>query len=79
MSFLVIILTLVAIFSRSLLFEVDKLAIYKDDLNCLGERRWLNDKVIKLHLNALKNKRDKKDEVYIFDSLFFDKLMSIKK
>uniref|UniRef100_A0A2H1V9R3 SFRICE_003373 n=1 Tax=Spodoptera frugiperda TaxID=7108 RepID=A0A2H1V9R3_SPOFR len=60
------------------LIEKFKLKIYKEDLETLSERNWLNDKVIDFYMNLIMERSEERNnlpKVYAMNTSFYPKLM----
>ena len=55
-----------------------KLRLTREDIQTLGNRRWLNDEVVNFYMNLLmeRGKKDNYPRVYAFSTFFYPKLLS---
>ncbi|KAG2237402.1 hypothetical protein INT48_009530 [Thamnidium elegans] len=62
---------------NSLILLYGRISIYSNDIDCLKEGQFLNDKIIDFVLSVLRNGYGE-NQTYVFDSMFFIKLRDIQ-
>lgn len=63
---------------RGLLFQHDRISLYKKDLKCLKGNEWLNDNIVDFYLSILKKLKNNTNNVHIFNSQLFSKLRKVR-
>ncbi|KAI8058839.1 hypothetical protein BDF21DRAFT_467676 [Thamnidium elegans] len=64
--------------SNPLVINYERICLYQNDFSCLKGKEWLKDNIVDLALAELRRKYEKAGQAYLFNSLFFSKLRTIR-
>ncbi|KAI9366296.1 hypothetical protein BD770DRAFT_1797 [Pilaira anomala] len=64
--------------SNPLILNYERISLYENDLDCFNENEWLKDNVVDLALAGLRKTYERTGQAYLFNSLFFSKLRTVR-